>query len=81
MILQFAHYLERIWAEEGVPDVAVHAVACVSMNGRPAALLIDPERDLTEVERSLRHADWVLPLEVPFERPENRTRRRDIRCE
>ncbi len=81
LILQFAHYLESVWADEfGVPDVEVRARACVSLNGRPAALLIDPERELTEITRSLKHADWILPLQVPFERPRNRTRRLDLSC-
>ena len=81
MILQFAHYLARIWAEQrGIEGVEVRARVCASLNGRPAALLIDPERDLTKIERSLRHADWVLPLEQPFERPPSRTSRRDLSC-
>lgn len=80
MILQSAYFLETLWAERGYPDVAVYANACVSLNGRPAAPLIDTTRDLTEIRRDLGHADWVLPLTVPFERPENRTRRRDLSC-
>ena len=81
MILQFAHYLARVWAEEeGVPGVEVRVRACVSLNGRKPQLLIDPERDLVKVERNLRHADWVLPLHQPFERPPGKTRRRDLSC-
>lgn len=81
MILQFAHYLAKVWAtQEKIEPVEVRARICASLNGRKAALLIDPERDLTRVERSLRHADWVLPLEQPFERPSERTGRRDLSC-
>ena len=81
MILQFAHYLERIWAENhGIEGVEVRVRVCASLNGRRAALLIDPTRDLTKIKRDLRHADWVLPLEQPFERPPSRTRRRDLSC-
>ena len=29
---------------------------------------------------NLAHADWVLPLETPFERPPDRERRRDLDC-
>ena len=39
----------------------MRARVCASLNGRKPALLIDPERDLTRVERNLRHADWILP--------------------
>ena len=81
MVLQYAHYLARLFDEqEGIPGVEVRARVCASLNGRPAALLIDPERDLTQIERSLARADWILPLEVPFERPPSRARRRDIDC-
>lgn len=81
MILQFAHHLARLWAQDyGVRDAEVRASVCASLNGRKAALLIDPQRDLSRVERNLRHADWIVPLEQPFERPEPRTGRLDLRC-
>jgi hypothetical protein len=70
MILQFAHYIARIWeSEQNIRGVEVRARVCVSLNGRKGALLIDPNVDLARVERNLRHADWILPLEQPFERP------------
>jgi Vitamin K-dependent gamma-carboxylase len=71
------------WTEEGhrfAWMMKLRARVCASLNGRPPALLIDPERDLARVERNLRHADWILPLELPFERPEPRTGRVDLRC-
>lgn len=81
MILQFAHYLARVWAEERqIAGVEVRARVCASLNGRPAALLIDPQRDLARVERNLRHADWILPLTLPLERPEPRAGRVDLSC-
>lgn len=81
MILQFAHHLARIWAEEGdIEGVEVRARVCASLNGRKAALLIDPERDLARIERNLSHADWILPLEQPFERPPGRTHRHVLSC-
>jgi hypothetical protein len=66
LILQFARHLERLWvARDGVRDVEVRAVVMASLNGRPAAPLIDPGVDLTRVPRwSLRIAsgrDWILP--------------------
>ncbi|NHI00660.1 hypothetical protein OJHNALOF_01683 [Oceanimonas sp. MB9] len=81
LIVQLAHHIERVWERElGVSDVEVRVRSCVSLNGRPAALLIDPQRDLTQVKRSLRQADWILPLRVPFERPPQRSRRYDLSC-
>jgi len=81
MILQFAHHLAREWAQtHGVEGAEVRARVCASLNGRKAALLIDPDRDLARVERSLRHADWILPLQEPFVRPEPRTGPLDLAC-
>ena len=81
MILQFAHHLAREWAQtHGVERAEVRARVCASLNGRKAALLIDPDRDLARVERSLRHADWILPLQEPFVRPEPRTGPLDLAC-
>lgn len=66
MILQFAHYLENAWHQDrAVPNVEVRATVMCSLNGREPALLIDPDRDLTQVERTWRHYDWILPLGTP----------------
>lgn len=81
MVLQFAHHLAQVWKdEEGLERVEVRARVCASLNGRRGALLIDPERDLVPIERDLWPADWILPLDQPFERPPERTRRREIVC-
>ena len=67
MILQFAHYLEKVWNQDrAVPDVEVRAIVMCSLNGREPAPLVDPQRDLTRVERTWRHYDWILPLETPL---------------
>jgi hypothetical protein len=62
MILQFAHHLEDTYRQQGIADVEVRAAAHVTLNGRRSRLLIDPDVDLTEIEPSLAHKDWVLPL-------------------
>jgi hypothetical protein len=81
MILQFAHYLARLWAQQaGIPGVEVRAHVCASLNGRQPTVLIDPGRDLAKVERSLRHADWILPLAQPFRRPLPRSGPDGIGC-
>ncbi|MCA9075986.1 MAG: HTTM domain-containing protein [Planctomycetaceae bacterium] len=63
MLLQFAHYLERRFREQGMGGIAVHIHDRVSLNGREAQLLIDPSVDLTEQQRSFRHAEWIIPLD------------------
>jgi hypothetical protein len=67
MLLQFAHYLARIWeAERNLPGVEVRVTSAVTLNGRPPVVLLDPDRDLAAVPRDLRHADWILPLTEPL---------------
>ena len=58
-LLQFAHYLRERWKPR---DVAVYAVSEVRLNDHKPALLVDPEVDLSRVERSLKPAPWILPF-------------------
>ena len=71
MVLQFAHHLAARWARERqVADAEVRGVVSCSLNGRPPSLLVDPERDLARVRRSLAPADWIVPLGArPVSRP------------
>jgi hypothetical protein len=67
MILQFAHYLEDIWREEGREDVAVYAHVDMSLNGREYQPLIKPDIDLTtRITSPLQAADYVTSLTTPF---------------
>lgn len=66
MVHQFAGHLEDRWVDAGYGDVAVRAVICKSLNGRPPQPFIDPDVDLTAVAVDLFRPDpWVLPLELP----------------
>lgn len=76
MILQFAHYLAAYWQEqEGIENVEVRVESRVSLNGRAKALMIDPDVDLAAIERSLGHAAWIKPLQLPLDRSAERYRR------
>ena len=69
MILQFAHHLDKVWREKyRVSDPVVTALALCSLNFRDQAMLLDPERDLSEIPRSLKAADWIRPL-APASQP------------
>jgi hypothetical protein len=64
MIQQFAHHLDKVWQEKyRVSNPVVTALAMCSLNFRELAMLVDPERDLSAIPRSLKPADWILPLE------------------
>ncbi len=66
MLLQYAQFLGRRLQEAGYEPVGVYATVMASLNYRPPQALIDPERNLLEVKRSLVPADWILPLTTPL---------------
>ena len=67
MIRQFAHYLEKVWAERyGTRDIEVRAFTAASLNGRRAQALVDPKRDLTKIGYTFGNSDWILPLKEPM---------------
>lgn len=61
MILEFAHYLESRFRDDGYPDVEVRAEVYVSINGQLSRLLIDPTVDLTQQQNTWRPKSWILP--------------------
>jgi len=66
MCIQFAHFIEKELRKEGHEDVEIRVKTMVSLNGREPELLIDPELDLTQVQRTLKHQDWLLPMTNPL---------------
>ena len=77
MILQFAHYLREKWKPR---EVQIHAVARVTLNHRPPALLVDPAVDLAKVEKSWRPASWILPLGNAQSTPEEFGSARELKA-
>lgn len=63
MILQLAHHLADQLRRRGFGQIEIRAEVRVSLNGREPQLLIDPTVDLARQQRTLGHADWILPLE------------------
>ncbi|MCO8123905.1 HTTM domain-containing protein [Stieleria sp. TO1_6] len=59
LIRQAAVKIKQLATEIGQPDCQVHALALVSLNGRPAKPIVDPEVDLTGVTRGWWYDDWV----------------------
>ena len=61
MILEFAHHLrDRFKRVHALQEVQVFVQSFVSVNGRPMARYIAPDRDLAKVERTfLLQDDWI----------------------
>lgn len=62
MLLTFAHYLARDFAERGHPGVEVRVDAFASLNGRPRQRLVDPAVNLATVGPWDDIHGWVLPF-------------------
>ena len=65
LVLQLGHAIAADLRARGIDDVEVRAEAWVSMNGRPAQLLIDPTVDLARTPDGLGRAGWILPSPRP----------------
>jgi vitamin K-dependent gamma-carboxylase len=62
LIAQLARHIRWDFVRQGRGDVEVRVDALVSLNGRPAAPLIDPELDLAAAEERDLPAHWIKPL-------------------
>ena len=61
LILQLAHHIADDFRGKGLGPVEVRVDALVSLNGRPAARLIDPQADLSRIHDGVGPAPWILP--------------------
>ena len=59
LILQFAHFLRDDFETRGMGPVEVRVEALVSLNGRPSAVMVDPEVDLAITRDGLAKAHWI----------------------
>ena len=63
MILQYAHFLEAYYKQQGMTDPQVRAEIYVTLNARPSQLLLDPQLDLTRVKDGWAPKNWILPFD------------------
>lgn len=63
LILQFAHFIEKEYSIMGFENPEVRTETYVTLNGRRSKLLINPKVDLTKIEDSFAHKDWILDYE------------------
>lgn len=62
MLVQFARFLSEVERRPNDASIAVYAHVDCSLNGRPPFPLVDPTRDLAQVDYGLGSAEWILPL-------------------
>jgi Vitamin K-dependent gamma-carboxylase len=61
MILQYAHFLAKYYADRGVYRPAVRAEVYITLNGSPSRLYFDPNTDLTLLQDTWKHKHWIYP--------------------
>ncbi len=64
MIIQFAHYLEKVYREKGYENPRIYCHSKVTLNGRRSTTFIDPEVDLSTQARSFRAKEWIKPVQL-----------------
>ena len=72
LILQLAHHIRDDFTGKGLGPVEVYAESLVSLNGRAAHRMIDPDTNLARTRAGLARADWITspPSEPPpLQRP------------
>ena len=62
LILEFAHYLEDYYQEKGILDPEIYVNSYIAFNGRTSQPYIDPKVDLTKIEDTWQHKNWILPF-------------------
>jgi vitamin K-dependent gamma-carboxylase len=64
LIWQFAQYLRRYYASQGVAPIEVYADAQASLNGRPMQPMVDPQVDLAAAPwPRIGRVEWIVPLQ------------------
>lgn len=61
LILRLGQHIGDEFRSRGITDVEVRADNLVSLNGRPAAPLVDPSIDLLTISDGLSRAEWITP--------------------
>lgn len=61
MIVQFAHYLKKVYTREGKNPPKICAECYVRLNQYKTSLLFDPNLDLTTIPNDLSDKKWLLP--------------------
>lgn len=62
MILQFAHYLQSYYENQGMKNPSIRAEVYVTLNAQPSQLLIDPNINLAVIKDNWKTKTWILPI-------------------
>lgn len=63
LILQYSHYLAKLFKAKGIAEPKVYAEVYVTLNGAPSRLFVDSTVDLAAKKLSWQPYDWIIPYE------------------
>lgn len=61
-ILEFAHFLEHYYQQQGIKNPEIYADSFIALNGRLSKRYINPEVNLAKIKDAWQHKDWILPF-------------------
>lgn len=67
MILQYAHYLAKVYQQQGIKNPIVTAESYVTLNGSGSMLYIDSTVNLAKEQESFGHKNWIKPFHPPLQ--------------
>jgi len=61
-ILEYAHFLENHFSQEGIQSPEIYVDSYVALNGRGSQRYVDPNVDLTTINSSQNRQTWLMPF-------------------
>lgn len=61
-ILEYAHHLEKYYQQEGIENPEIYVESYVALNGRGSQPYVKSDVDLTTLEQSFKHRNWLYPF-------------------
>jgi hypothetical protein len=61
-ILEYAHFLEDHYAEQGIDDPKIYVDSYVALNGRGSQRYVNPDVDLTTIKQTDYRTTWLMPF-------------------
>lgn len=65
-LIYLSQFLEKKWAENGYPNVAIFSYIKKSVNGRHPQYIISPTKNLTKLTYNHWQLDWLEPFDTDY---------------
>jgi hypothetical protein len=61
-ILEYAHFLEDHYEQQGIDNPEIYVDSYVALNGRGSQPYVNPDIDLTTITESQNRQTWLMPF-------------------